>query len=268
MLVANARAARRALPVPLALENIAALLEWPGAEMDEAIFLAEALERADALLLLDVANVYANAQNHGWDPLEYLDRLPLERLAYVHVAGGVERGGLYHDSHAHPVPAGVFGLLEELHRASKCPGCSWSATTASPRTPRSSPSWTLSRRPWSAEPPAGKPPMFLLPEARERLAAQQAALLQALANRAAPPEGFDPALIRATADALARKRTPGRGPRLAFSGRHWATVSGRSSPPLRRRPARPATVGPSPTAAPSPARSPTGENCRRPPTSR
>ena len=78
MLVANARAARRKLPVPLALENIAALLEWPGAEMDEAIFLAEALERADALLLLDVANVYANARNHGWDPVAYLDRLPLD----------------------------------------------------------------------------------------------------------------------------------------------------------------------------------------------
>ena len=90
--------------------------------MDEAIFLAEALERADALLLLDVANVYANARNHGWDPLEYLDRLPLERLAYVHVAGGVERGGLYHDSHAHPVPAEVLGLLEELSARVAVPG--------------------------------------------------------------------------------------------------------------------------------------------------
>ena len=126
VLVANARAARRKLPVPLALENVAALLEWPGAEMDEATFLAEAVERADALLLLNVANVYANARNHGWDPLEYLDRLPLERLAYVHVAGGVERGGLYHDSHAHPVPAEVLGLLEEplgaCRRARSAPG--------------------------------------------------------------------------------------------------------------------------------------------------
>jgi len=122
VLVANARAARRKLPVPLALENIAALLEWPGAEMNEATFLAEAVERADALLLLDVANVYANARNHGWDPLEYLDRLPLERLAYVHVAGGVERGGLYHDSHAHPVPAEVLGLLEELSARVAVPG--------------------------------------------------------------------------------------------------------------------------------------------------
>jgi uncharacterized protein (UPF0276 family) len=122
VLVANVRAARRALPVPLALENIAALVEWPGAEMDEASFLAEALERADALLLLDVANVYANARNHGWDPRAYLDRLPLERLAYVHVAGGVERGGLYHDSHAHPVPAVVLGLLEDVSARVAVPG--------------------------------------------------------------------------------------------------------------------------------------------------
>ena len=61
--------------------------------------------------------------------------------------------------------------------------------------------------------------MFLLPEARERLAAQQAALLRALANRAAPPEGFDPARIRATADALARKRARG-------VARAWPSLAG------------------------------------------
>ena len=64
--------------------------------------------------------------------------------------------------------------------------------------------------------------MFLLPEARERLAAQQAALLRALADRAAPPDGFDPARLRATADALARKRARGVArawPSLAGAGR-------------------------------------------------
>ncbi len=122
VMVANVRRARAALPVPLALENVAALFEWPGAEMDEATFLAEVVERADALLLLDVENVYANARNHGGDPVAFLDRLPLQRVAYVHVAGGVERGGLYHDTHTHPVPAAVLELLEELCARAAVPG--------------------------------------------------------------------------------------------------------------------------------------------------
>jgi uncharacterized protein (UPF0276 family) len=114
VVVANIRAAREALPVALAVENVATLFEWPHADMDEATFLAEVLERADVLLLLDVANVHANARNHGFDPLAFFDRLPLERIAYVHVAGGIERNGLYHDTHTASVPAAVLELLHEL----------------------------------------------------------------------------------------------------------------------------------------------------------
>lgn len=122
VLVANVREAKAALPVPLALENIATLGEWPGAEMDEATFLTEVLERADVLLLLDIENVYANARNHGGDPVAFLDRLPLGRLAYVHVAGGIEREGLYHDTHGVRVPAAVLDLLEELCARVPVPG--------------------------------------------------------------------------------------------------------------------------------------------------
>jgi uncharacterized protein len=122
IIVANVRAARLALPVPLAVENVATLFDWPGAEMDEAEFLVEVLERADVLLLLDLENVYANCRNLGGDPHAFLDRLPLDRIAYVHVAGGIERDGLYHDTHAHPVPAAVHDLLEELCARTQVPG--------------------------------------------------------------------------------------------------------------------------------------------------
>jgi uncharacterized protein (UPF0276 family) len=102
------------LPVPLALEPIATLFDWPDATYDEAGFLTELLERTGALLLLDVANVYANARNRGEDPLALLDRLPLERIAYVHVAGGAESDGLYHDTHTDAIPDEVFALVKEL----------------------------------------------------------------------------------------------------------------------------------------------------------
>jgi uncharacterized protein (UPF0276 family) len=74
------------------------------------------------LLLLDVANLYANARNHRYDPLSFLDRLPLDRIAYVHVAGGVERDGVYHDTHTRAVPPGVLQLLEELCARTSPPG--------------------------------------------------------------------------------------------------------------------------------------------------
>ena len=112
--VANVRRVQSSLTVPIALEPIAALFDWPDDELTEAAFLTEILERTDALLLLDVANVYANARNRGADPLELLDGLPLDRVAYVHVAGGAEHHGLYHDTHTHAVPEPVLELVSAL----------------------------------------------------------------------------------------------------------------------------------------------------------
>ncbi len=122
VVVENVRQAQRVLPVPLALENIATLFNWPDPELDEAAFVTEILERTDALLLLDLENVYANVRNHGGDALEFFGQLPLDRIAYVHVAGGIERGGVYHDTHAHDIPAGVLDLVSELCARTSVPG--------------------------------------------------------------------------------------------------------------------------------------------------
>ena len=104
VLVANIRRTQAELDVPLALEPIAALFDWPENEFTEPDFLTELIERTDTLLLLDVANLYANARNRGQDPRAQLDRLPLDRIGYVHVAGGSEHDGLYQDTHTDPVP--------------------------------------------------------------------------------------------------------------------------------------------------------------------
>ena len=133
VIVDNVAWARRLLPFPLALENIATLVEWPGAEMDEASFLAELLGRTDTGLLFDVSNMYANARNAGWDPVSALARLPLDRLAYVHIAGGAMRDDLYHDTHAHPVGAGPLAFLEELCSRIEPPGVMLERDDAFPR---------------------------------------------------------------------------------------------------------------------------------------
>jgi uncharacterized protein (UPF0276 family) len=114
VLVDNVKRAQADLPVPLALENIAAVFDWPDNELTEGQFLAELVDRTGCLLLVDVANLYANAVNLGTAPSVFLDELPLERLAYVHVAGGVTHDGIYHDTHAHSVPREVLDVLGEL----------------------------------------------------------------------------------------------------------------------------------------------------------
>lgn len=114
VMVTNVKRVQAELDVPLALEPIAAVFTWPDDELSEAQFVTEIIERTDAMLLLDIANVYANARNHGWDALDEARRMPLERLAYIHVAGGVESEGIYHDTHAHRVNPQVLELIREL----------------------------------------------------------------------------------------------------------------------------------------------------------
>ncbi len=122
VLAENVAIAQAALPVPLALEHVAALVQWPGGEMDEATFVSELIARTGALLLLDLSNLYANAHNHGYHALEALERFPLDRIAYVHVGGGRLRDGVYHDTHADPVVPGVLHLVEELFALTDAPG--------------------------------------------------------------------------------------------------------------------------------------------------
>ena len=118
----NVMAIKARFPMPLALENIATFVDWPAGEWEEPEFLTQLLEATDCQFLFDVSNLYANAGNHGWDAIAYLERLPLERLAYVHVGGGVVRGELYYDTHAHVVGEGPLGLLEELCARVEPPG--------------------------------------------------------------------------------------------------------------------------------------------------
>ncbi|HEY3821569.1 MAG TPA: DUF692 domain-containing protein [Polyangiaceae bacterium] len=112
VLARNVAAARRLLPdVPLLLENVAWSFRWPEDALDEGDFHREVTEATGCDLLLDVGNLYANARNAGRDPDELLARYPLDRVAMIHVAGGVFEDGFYFDTHSHPVPEAVLDLV-------------------------------------------------------------------------------------------------------------------------------------------------------------
>lgn len=114
VLAANIDRTRRELSVPLAVENIASFVEWPESDLTESEFLTELVERTGVLLVLDVANAYANARNRGRDPLRELTRLPVEQVAYSHVAGGREGTDFYHDTHTDRTPLEVLDLVTAL----------------------------------------------------------------------------------------------------------------------------------------------------------
>ena len=110
--VSRARDLQARLPVPLVLENITYYAELGPAEMDEADFITEVLERADVGWLLDVNNVYVNALNFGFDPKEWLARMPLERVAQLHIAGHKKFGELTVDTHGADVIDPVIELMQ------------------------------------------------------------------------------------------------------------------------------------------------------------
>ena len=109
----------------IAIENASYYLTPPGGEMSEAEFVAAVVTEADCLLHLDLNNVHVNGVNHRYDPLAYLDSLPLERVCYIHVAGHyVEPDGLLVDTHGAAVIDPVWSLLDAAYaRCGAVPTC-------------------------------------------------------------------------------------------------------------------------------------------------
>ncbi|KND37452.1 endonuclease [Streptomyces europaeiscabiei] len=228
VLCENVRIAQDSLPVPLALENIAALITWPDEELTEGQFLAELVERTGVRLLIDVANLHTNHVNLGQDPAKALDELPVEAIAYVHVAGGVERNGVWHDTHAHPVTAPVLEVLAELRSRVDPPGVLLERDDAFPPAAELAGELDAIRATLrKAAPPAGPRPgpapasddsagtgagtRTAAPTAvpagtRDRTAVAQTALLSALVAGTPAPEGFDHRRLRVQGRALAAKR--------------------------------------------------------------
>ncbi|MGO8902696.1 MAG: DUF692 domain-containing protein [Isosphaeraceae bacterium] len=112
ILAANIAEVQELLDTPLILENITYDFRLPGDELDEGAFLAKLTERTGCGLLLDLTNLYTNAMNHGGDPIDLLDQLPLDRVVQLHFVGGHWKQGVLIDSHSQPVPTQVWELMD------------------------------------------------------------------------------------------------------------------------------------------------------------
>jgi hypothetical protein len=102
--------------VPIAVENVSSYAEFHISEMTEWQFLNEVVERADCGILLDVNNIYVSSRNHNFDPYDYLNAVPAERVAQIHIAGHSKFEKYILDTHDHPVIDPVWKLYEHAIR--------------------------------------------------------------------------------------------------------------------------------------------------------
>jgi uncharacterized protein (UPF0276 family) len=113
---------QRLVGVPFLLENpVHYLPDLPSDPDigDEFGLMASIVARSGCGQLLDLHNLYCNATNFGFHPLAALDRIRLDRVGEIHVAGGSWRDGFYMDAHDGAVPEPVWDLLD--HTLSRAP---------------------------------------------------------------------------------------------------------------------------------------------------
>jgi len=97
---------------PLILENVSYYTPI-GAEMTEHEFISSIVKESGCKLLLDVNNVYVNAFNHQYDAKDFILKMPLESVAYIHMAGHEKiQEDLIIDTHGQPIIDEVFALFE------------------------------------------------------------------------------------------------------------------------------------------------------------
>ncbi len=98
---------------PFLIENITRYITVSSREMAEIEFISQILEAADCGLLLDVTNVFLNGRFHNFDPLQFIQDLPLHRVGQIHLSGWDSSKSTVIDSHDAPVPEEIWSLFRK-----------------------------------------------------------------------------------------------------------------------------------------------------------
>lgn len=112
--IKNVRQVQDFLGKPLILENITYLMKVPNETISETDFFKRLTEATGCGILLDLTNIYINSVNHKFDPVDYLEQMPLENVVQVHLAGGYWSNGILIDGHSELVQEESWNLLELL----------------------------------------------------------------------------------------------------------------------------------------------------------
>lgn len=92
------------------LENVSSYIRYKDSHMSEQEFYIRVVEQADCRMLLDINNIYVSAKNHCFDPIAYVNEIPIDRVQEMHLAGYEEQQGFLLDTHGEPVHQPVWDL--------------------------------------------------------------------------------------------------------------------------------------------------------------
>ena len=101
---------------PLFLENPSTYMGFVCSTMTEWDFLKQMAEGADCGLLLDLNNIYVSSVNNGFDPKDYLEGIPHDRVGYFHLAGHTNEGTHLLDTHSDHAIQPVWELYARAHQ--------------------------------------------------------------------------------------------------------------------------------------------------------
>lgn len=124
--VERARIVQDYLELPFALENLSSYVAYRQDQMSEWEFYGTIVEKADIFMMLDVNNIYVSSRNHGFDPKQYYNNIPMDRVLQIHLAGHRDYEAYVLDTHdsyvrdevwkiyadVYPLTGGVSTLLE------------------------------------------------------------------------------------------------------------------------------------------------------------
>lgn len=113
--VERAKIVQDYLEIPFALENLSSYVAFTQDQMPEWEFYSAIVEKADIYMMLDVNNIYVSSRNHGFDPKQYYENIPLDRVLQIHLAGHTDHGDYVLDTHDNYVRDEVWQLYGEIY---------------------------------------------------------------------------------------------------------------------------------------------------------
>lgn len=111
----RARIVQDYLELPFALENLSSYVSFQCDEMPEWDFYSSVVEKADIYMMLDVNNIYVSSRNHGFEPKDYYNNIPLERVLQIHLAGHSDYDDYVLDTHDNYVRDDVWQIYAEVY---------------------------------------------------------------------------------------------------------------------------------------------------------
>lgn len=95
------------------IENVSSYIHYESSDISEWEFLTEIVKQADCLILLDINNIFVNSFNHDFNPEDYINFIPEERVQQYHLAGHDHQITHIIDTHDHPIVDSVWNLYEK-----------------------------------------------------------------------------------------------------------------------------------------------------------